>query len=230
MKPELIPSKYNYSTIKKSNDDTKWIVFDKQGNSNKSGIKEWIKLSSLNNIKKYKIHDNGTNPFYVIVCPEQIFIYKATELFEPDKKKRNLMFEKKIKFEPWLPCMYIQKYKTIFVGKNEKKYTINKNYGSFTGNTLLIEIKPLEYLYIGSNIVKFKPVEKIESYHSVMGNSDVPYPFAFTKNYVYLMLNMVYTNRIKNDQDPYGSYYGNQNFYNTKFIKNKNEIVVKQIN
>lgn len=226
MKPDLIPSKYNYSTIRSSSDNTKWIIGDKP---NKSGTKDWISLDTKENVKKYQVHDNGARPFLVVISDKKIIIYKDTELYEKDKKKRKLMSNNEIKFDKWSPCLIISKYKQVFVGINEKKYTCCPNYGRFIGNTILIEIKLCEYLFIGSDIRQFKTLEPVISYHSVMGNNDVPYPFTLTNKYIYLIgCGDVYTNRIENDPDPYTSYFGSEQIYKTKFIKYKYKILVKR--
>ena len=124
--------------------------------------------------------------------------------------------------------MTIDKFIKVFIGKNEKKYSSCQKYGSFIGNSILIEIKPLEYIYVGDNITNFTTIEPIISYHSVMGNSDTVYPFAFTTNYVYVMLGFEYTEKIKGNPDPYPSFYNhnknNNNEYQTKWKKTKHKI------
>lgn len=131
-------------------------------------------------------------------------------------------------FSPWLSCMTIPKYADIYVGKNTKKYTPNPRYGKFAGNTILIKIKPLHYIFVGNKIVEFKTIEPISEYFSTMGNNDVPYPFALSKNYVYLMLDFVFMERIEGDPDPYPSFYDFEDKYQSKPKKINNKILVNR--
>ena len=53
---------------------------------------------------------------------------------------------------------------------------------NFDGNTFLLGCEDIEYLYIsGSEIVKFKTIDKIIDYISLMGNNTSPYTFAIGK-------------------------------------------------
>lgn len=91
----------------------------------------------------------------------------------------------------------------------------------------MIEIKSNEYIFVGHNIKYFITNEPIISYHSVIGNNDPnPYPFALTKNYVYIMSGDHYTQRMIEDPDPYPSYYKHELIYKTKWIRYKNKIIV----
>ncbi len=218
--PTRDPSTQNLSTIKTGEDGNKWIVV----NHNKK--KKWEKLKGK--VKKYATQDNGSNPFLVVISENKIIIFKATDLYENDKKLRKKMFNEEIKFEPWSECMKIDKFTKVFIGKNSKKYTCCPNYGSFTGNSILVELKPLKYIFIGHVITSFVTKEPIVKYESVMGNNDVPYPFALTENYIYLMLHMVYTERIDGNPEPYGSYYKHEKIYTSKWQSTKNNVLVKR--
>ena len=111
----------------------------------------------------------------------------------------------------------IKKYKNIFIGKNSKKYgPYNKLY---IGSSILVEIKDLEYIYIGNTISKFKTIETIEKFYSIMSNNFVVYPFALTKSYAYLMIENVYILRDFGDLDPYEVYYDFKKIWNRKSIK-----------
>ena len=53
----------------------------------------------------------------------------------------------------------------------------------FDGNTILLECKDNEYVYIsGLEISKFKTDDKIIDYISLMGNNMCPYPIMVGKN------------------------------------------------
>jgi hypothetical protein len=191
-------------TIKTDNEKNKWIYIDYNKNT-----KKWIKLHGT--ISKYKTHGNGENPFYVIITDKIIYILKKSTILEED----------------WEKCMIISKYINVFIGKNIKKYSPWPSYGTFPGNSILIEIKPLNYIFIGYMIASFTTLEPIIKYISIMGNSDVTYPFAITKNYMYMMLDFMYIKRIKGDPDPYSYLFGQKSKEIPKPKKTTNKILVK---
>ncbi len=56
------------------------------------------------------------------------------------------------------------------------------------GNTILIKLAVNKYIFIGSEIYKFKTHDdEIIDYVSPVGNSDMPYPVAYGKQFVYFM-------------------------------------------
>ena len=68
---------------------------------------------------------------------------------------------------------------------------------------------------------------------SPVGNSDVPYPIAFSKNNVYFMLDLVWVNKkhliteatVFNSEKLYGEFYGHINKDNNKnIVKNKQKL------
>ncbi len=106
----------------------------------------------------------------------------------------------------------------IFVGKSDKnKMTeYSDGYGaSFDGNTILLKMNDTTYIYIGGKMFSFTASNLIVSYHSPVGNNDVPYPYAIDseKKYYLLTENVVlnYTKELEdyiiNHNDPYEYYY-----------------------
>ena len=87
---------------------------------------------------------------------------------------------------------------------------------AFEGNTVLIECPSGKYIYIGRTVMyTFRPSETITEYCSPIGNNDVPYPYAFSKNYCYIMQYKVcFPKRvIPRDYDPVDYYYENFHRY-----------------
>ena len=90
-------------------------------------------------------------------------------------------------------------------------------------SSVLIQLKNNKYMFIGHEIYEFESDEKITEYYSRIGNSDVPYPLALSKNYVYLMLEKIYIDKKEfpkdiDWRDPYTYYYENEkNFGKNKF-------------
>jgi hypothetical protein len=119
-----------------------------------------------------------------------------------------------------------KKYKNVFIGKSTKKYTYYSE--PFTGNSILIEIKTKTYIYVVDAIKLFHFEEPIIKYISPMGNSDVPYPFALTKNYAILLIEDIILERDFGDIDPYQVYYNHSKKYFPKYKKLKTKVIVKR--
>lgn len=201
--PSIHASEQEIGIIKTGNDSKKWIVLP-----NNSGIKKWTRLE--NPIKKYQVHWNGDNPYMVIIAQNTIVVLKSN--LDDDEKN---IFNKLV--------LKLEKYKNIFVGMNTNKFG-GHYHQKFTGNSILIEINSKEYIYIGKNIHKFITTTPITKYYSIMGNSDVPYPFAISKDKIYLILDNKTINFIDWDKktDPYEIYYNfskkYSNIKNTKYV------------
>ena len=153
----------------------------------------------------FDIHFNGGVPFKVEIFENdgKIIIYKIND--DDVDQNGNYVYD---------TFKTINKYEHVFVPHDSV-------YG-YDGNTILIEITKNKYMYIGKNIYVFKTNEEITDYKSPMGNSDVPYPFAISKNYYYLLLEKIYYKKeLAKEQDPYGVYYGH--------IKKVQEIQEKDI-
>jgi hypothetical protein len=81
----------------------------------------------------------------------------------------------------------------IFLGKKSPKGGYDGLKPSEAeGNSILLLVGS-KYIYIGSEIYQFEPVkgDTIEKYYSDIGNSDVAYPYAVGKTYIYIMLDKV---------------------------------------
>jgi len=93
---------------------------------------------------------------------------------------------------------------------------------SSNGSSILIKIKKkLEYVFIGVEKIRFNTNEKITSFKSDIGNSDVVYPYAISENYIYLFIENIILNKkyIPKDIKDYYNYYYN----------NKNNIIIQKI-
>lgn len=139
----------------------------------------------------FDIHMNGNVPFKVEIMKntQKIIIHRRTDHESENGEYIYDIFK------------IIKKYEYVFVPREPV-------YG-YDGNSILIELSDRKYMYIGGQIYTFKTQEKIADYRSPMGNSDVPYPFAISKNYYYIMLDGVYyEKKLAQGEDPYGVYYG----------------------
>lgn len=105
----------------------------------------------------------------------------------------------------------------IFIGKSHYCTMTNFSGGygdDFDGNSILLQITDTTYTYIGENIKLFHTKYPIVSYHSPVGNSDVPYPYAVdTELNYYLIIEDVVVKKTVTledylyDSDPYRYYY-----------------------
>jgi hypothetical protein len=105
-------------------------------------------------------------------------IYQNIEYYTPEYKVEQgpLLFD-------------FKRTNKVFIGKSLPGPFVDDAGPDCDGNTILV--KPTsenEYIYIGDGIKEFKTNEPVVHYQSPIGNNDVPYPFAITESYIYLML------------------------------------------
>ena len=82
----------------------------------------------------------------------------------------------------------------------------SKSYGKeYDGNTILLQLKNNECVFIGSIIFKFKAQSEIIEYVSPVGLNNMPYPYAIDKkNNTYLPNEKIYIKGLpKNEYNPY---------------------------
>jgi len=117
--------------------------------------------------------------------------------------------------EDWSIDPYDPEFYTKLIGDYKpQKIFIYKHLG-WVGNSILMKLEKDRYLFVGETIYQFRTDDEILHYNSPIGNSDVPYPFAVGKKYVYFMLDMeyipidIYTKFVpEGTTDAYGYYYG----------------------
>jgi len=162
--------------------------------ADKKGVYKWVKVSKTlkRKGKHYDIHDNGSRPFRVFVDGSTVSIYRGTlkedDTYDYDKLIRSI------------------KVKKVYLGGKK----------SGLGNSILLHLSGNKYMYIGSEIYEFEMLDSIDSYFSMIGNSDVPYPVLLGKEYAYFMLDHCYVSRTqfspsmtKHDwEESYYRYYG----------------------
>jgi hypothetical protein len=157
-------------------------------------------------MKTYHIHDNGGRPFKVEIEGKTVRVYKQTDL--PVQGGTVLTYTD----EPVLTFKNVEK---VFIGKSPKRMMTKFSGGhgpAFDGNSILLHIEGLKYVYIGSEIFSFYALGKIVKYVSLVGNNDVPYPYAVDKEgRNYLMIEDVVLENAPKNKDPY-SYYYTKNF------------------
>jgi hypothetical protein len=172
------------------------------------------KLSSKNRV--YFIHDNGGRPFKVIANKSGIHIYTHQDI---DYSKLGENGEPELKYD--ILVKKITKFTGYWYGFDTSQFS------TYHGNSILIQITKKQYIEVGYEIYSFETSEEIIDYISPVGNSDVPYPVAYSENYVYFMLDKKYVPKKQlmiqatpiNAEDIYSEYYGHINPENNKKMR-----------
>lgn len=117
--------------------------------------------------KSYLTHHNGDRPYLVNCVDGNVSIYAKNKKSEQHSEFIGM-------FHP----------SDIFIGKSPKECGGE----SFDGNTMLLKMDILNYIFIGEKIVSFKTDYEIINFVSPVGNSDVPYPYAIDEQQQYYFM------------------------------------------
>lgn len=137
----------------------------------------------------YNIYDDGGIPFKVKIDD------KVIKIFKNNNGNYSSFAE-------------ITNYQKVFIGND-------KNNPQFAGNTILVNVKYNEYIFISGAIISFQSINKINSFVSGRQKGGSPYPYAKdVNNNIYLFQDLTI---IKNNssfqaettqyKDPYDYYY-----------------------
>lgn len=154
--------------------------------------------------QSYFVHDNGGRPFKITIDKDSLSLYRSTE-WDPEWVYED---------EPYFTLSL--KGKKVFLPESHPKTPdrfVQPSQSSARGNTILVELAPNVYLYIGGKVYIFETKDKIEKYYSPIGNSDVPYPWAVgTENFYFLIEQAVLPrSAIATPSMPYDDLYGSRN-------------------
>ena len=142
----------------------------------------------------YDIHDNGGTPFTVKVSKTKVEVFASENDSDSDDTngRPNTVL-----------VLTLKSPEKVFIGKD------GANGRKFDGNSILVREARDSYVYIGSEVYRFRTKDGIERYVSPVGNSDVPYPYAVGRDYTYLMIeNVMIPNGVLAPGDPYPQFYG----------------------
>jgi len=129
-------------------------------------------------MKQYDTLDNGGRAFRVKITPQSLRISDANGFIAE-----------------------YDKYIDVFVGESPKHGQ------TFKGNSILAEIKPLKYIFIGARIIQFAAKTQIVSFISTVGESGVSYPYAIDADgNIYLLTENKILMGVKT-KNPYEYYY-----------------------
>jgi len=132
----------------------------------------------------FEIMDNGGTPYAVEVKPASLRVIQARHV------------------------IYQTPYRRLFIGEKTGRLQNDSTYQR--GSSMLAEVKPNEYVHIGSEIYSFTTTEPIHTYESLVGPSRVPYPYAIGDTTTYFMLDheKVPNELLDHTKDAYGQFYG----------------------
>jgi hypothetical protein len=183
-------SKEPKKSTKSDKKTSKKIIKQLEPNELKSSvIPLYDKEDIIKTKKEYLIHDNGSRPFLVEV-DNKTFSVKKQSIDSDDAPYDNIVIKP-------------TKYERIFIGKCP-------NYGrKFDGNSVLVHLHGKDYMVIGKTIFKLHLNDYIIGYKSPVGNSDLPYPYAYGEKNTYLLIEDTYIpNELLKEKDPYNQFYG----------------------
>ena len=93
----------------------------------------------------------------------------------------------------------------VFVGQ------CPKHGAAFNGNSMLLHLEGLKYVFVGENVFSFTAKSPITQYSSPVGNNDVPYPWAMDEQgFRYLMISsVILSGKLfeKGEEDPYDLFF-----------------------
>ena len=140
----------------------------------------------------YEIHDNGGTPFKVEVNSDKLVKIRAAK----DVLIKEIQAER------------------IFIGDSPINDTTLYSGGwgkEYYGNSILLKLQGLRYMFIGDCIYEFNAIDDIVEFTSPVGNNDVPYPYAYDGvGNCYLMIEHVSLKvPDRNHSEPYDYYYNN---------------------
>lgn len=191
--------------------------------------------SEMKGYKHYFIHDNGGRPFLVYVNKTltSVRIYKTS-------KDYYVKYDIEDDILIWSFIELVKEYKKIvkvFIGESPYNSVTSFSGGSgaeFKGNSILLQLSKQMYVYIGSEIYKFRSRDQIKQFISPVGNNDVPYPYALGTNFCYFFIyatKIAFSPFMKSDEfnDHAYSYYYNQLKFPSEEVPTKIEMKIDYI-
>jgi len=187
--PSKSATKFKVGTKKKGNDENMWIVTSVVVKGKKT--KRWKKYKGSTKStgeksrgKLLNIRHRGFTPFvvYINFKKEEAHIYRLPKNYDFEtgntESKDYTKLVKKIK-----------NIKKVFIGFDPKRKK-----GS---NSVLLELKDNNYIFIGLEIYKFKTQDKIIKYYSPIGINGYVYAVGIGKKNIYYLIEKMYISRNK---------------------------------
>lgn len=157
----------------------------------------------------YFTHDNGGRPFVVYLANNTATVYtipsdEDNQYYDEDcgySDTHRMVYTKMV---------YQSSYQQVFIGHSPFDNFTEWSGGhgpKFLGNSILLHLSDLSYVFIGEMIKSFTSRAPIVYYQSSVGNNDVPYPYAIDRDgRCYVMLDdVIFTPQT--NQHPITEYY-----------------------
>lgn len=148
-----------------------------------TGVYKWVKTGTRKAAKSYLIHENWGSPYKVQVSGKTVEIYKG-------EYRRSLEDTKVVDYETMYYDELVKKLtvKHVYVGKSPCIDAADLCGAKSVGNTILLHVSGKKYIHVGHNIFEFTIDDEVDTYYSLIGNNDVPYPVLVGTKNVYFML------------------------------------------
>ncbi len=151
-------------------------------------------LQLLNVHTLLRTEDNGGTGFLVILGDNVVHIFGRTnDVIEECTRKAPdqclFSLSSTLIYPEWLgftECIATYRPLNYWIGESHKNEMteFSGGHGSkWTGNSILLQISPIRYVFIGRALFEFDSHESILRYVSSVGNNRVPYPYAETDNW-----------------------------------------------
>lgn len=148
----------------------------------------------------YYTHDNGGRPFLVYVADDgdSVGIFRTPGNDDPYYVPDSVSFDKENHAWTYIyPVKVYTDVKRVMIGESTENRMTSCSGGAgdwALGNSVLLELNTLNhYVHIGMEVVEFTTDSEIIEFCSPVGNSNVPYPFAFdSEDNVYYFLDCKY--------------------------------------
>lgn len=173
-------------------EDPRWLA-----NGGDGETKSFITRDSLSSwSRRYHIHDNGGRPWQANMGYHGVTVYGFKEFLGG-------------RTEYDVPVYETMDYQGYWEG-------FDTSGSSCHGNTLLVKHSDIEYTHIGPAIFTFQTDGVVLDYVSYLGNSNVPYPVAYTKDSVYFLAERMQV--LRRDLKTRATLYTTQDLYSELYV------------
>lgn len=148
-------------------------------------------------LRIYEVHDNRSRPFKVVIDGAKVTVFAKDTLLKTYRASK------------------------VFVGRSSGTGVLADHTPAhadrFDGNSILLQLSPRKFAYVGHEIYEFVTSDEPVAYFSPVGNNDVPYPVLLGAKEVYFMLDHTHVRRedfpvgFTDWENAYATYYGLRN-------------------
>lgn len=226
--PDQHASETKPGTILKGNDKNLWVC-----KSLENLEQRWVRTPIMSGAS-YITHNNGGCPFKVYVNKSHVSVYEQDEslhssVYDLYRKKSRSELERALSLiyikKVWETKKALAVYPGVYRGRHYPQTTRFSK-----GNSVLVRMGNKSFVYIQDEICRLTLKDRFKSFHSPLGNNDVPYPWIVGEKYTYLLAEKIYLENTLLDKqaDPYERFY-NLPFNVRERIQKENCVATKII-